>query len=209
MTLPVTSLPADRPIVVVFSQSMDLGSIRAGETFQVEQVATNGSSLGAVSGRLEKNNQRIRFYPDQPWESGAFYRYTLASSTTRNDCANAVCSESGYPLQTDLLVDPGDERDEPSNVDIGGPDLAIYFEGADPVQTVFTPLRNLPIRDVNSNYVVDCPTRVTPPVLSRSSMRAMAAVDTNPLPMRRHLRYKIRPQRFWRGRRRQCRLQRR
>ena len=157
-TLPVTSLPADRPIVVVFSQSMDLGSIRSGETFQVEQVAADGSSLGAVSGRLEKNNQRIRFYPDQPWEAGAFYRYTLASSTARNDCANAICSESGYPLQTDLLVDPGDERDEPSNVDIGGPDLAIYFEGADPVQTVFTPLRNLPIRDVNSNYVVDCPT---------------------------------------------------
>jgi len=156
--LPITSLPDDRPIVVVFSQSMDLGSIRAGETFQVEQVAADGSGLGAVGGRLEKNNQRIRFYPDQPWESGAFYRYTLASSTSKDDCANAVCSESGYPLQTDLLVDPGDERDAPSNVDIGGPDMTIYFEGAAPAQTVFTPLRNLPIRDVNSNYVVDCPT---------------------------------------------------
>ncbi|MBW0148656.1 Ig-like domain-containing protein [Marinobacter arenosus] len=147
--LPVTTLPADRPIVVVFSQSMDLASIRSGETFVVEKVAADGTYLSDVSGRLETNNQRIRFYPDQPWEQGSFYRYTLASGTVVNDCANAVCSEAGYPLQTDLLVNPED---------VGGPDLTIYFEGAEERQSVFTPLRNLPIRDVNSNYVIDCPT---------------------------------------------------
>jgi hypothetical protein len=154
--LPITTMPTDRPITVVFSQSMDLDSIRAGETFVVEQQDENDNWVG-VSGRLEKNNQRIRFYPDQPWELGNFYRYTMASATAEGDCGNAICSETGYPLQTDLLVDPGDQRDEGSNaVDIGGPDMTIYFEGAEARNTVFTPLRNLPIRDVNSNYVVDC-----------------------------------------------------
>lgn len=34
--------------------------------------------------------------------------------------------------------------------------MAIYFRGTKATDTVFTPLRNLPIRDTNSNYVVDC-----------------------------------------------------
>ncbi|WP_375176677.1 Ig-like domain-containing protein [Marinobacter mobilis] len=144
--MPITTLPQDRAIVVVFSQSMDPASIRNGETFVVEQINPNGSVAGLVPGRLEKNNQRIRFYPDSPWEVGSFYRYTMTSSTAQNDCATALCSESGYPLQTDLLVDPED---------IGGPDLAIYFKGTETASSVYTPLRNLPIRDTNSNFVID------------------------------------------------------
>lgn len=71
----------------------------------------------------------------------------MTSSSAVNDCSTAICSEQGYPLQTDLLVDPED---------IGGPDMTIYFRGSESVNTVFTPLRNLPIRDTNSNYVIDC-----------------------------------------------------
>ncbi|KAA1170718.1 hypothetical protein FWJ25_18510 [Marinobacter salinexigens] len=144
--LPITTIPEDRPLTVVFSQSMDLDSIRNGETFLVEQINADGSVAGEVSGRLEKNNQRIRFYPDSAWEVDSFYRYTIASSTAVNDCGAAVCSEDGYPLQTDLLVDPQD---------IGGPDLEIYFKGIAATGTVYTPLRNLPIRDTNSNYLID------------------------------------------------------
>ena len=151
--LPITTMPSDRSIVVVFSQSMDLHSINE-SSFFVEQVDNASTPVGSgvpVSGRLEKNNQRLRFYPDQPWEPGTYYRYTLASSTEVDDCASAICSELGYPLQTDLLVDPAPEN-------IGGPDLTIYFVGTAPVETVFTPLRNLPIRDTNSNYIIDCET---------------------------------------------------
>ncbi|SFR51109.1 Ig-like domain-containing protein [Marinobacter gudaonensis] len=145
--LPVTTLPEDRPIVVVFSQSMDLGTIRKGETFKVEKVNSDGT-FSEIAGRLEKNNQRIRFYPDEPWQVGTHYRYTMASVGSL-DCASAICSTKGYPLQTDLLVDPED---------IGGPNMEIYFKGTESTGTVFTPLRNLPIRDVNANFVVDCAT---------------------------------------------------
>lgn len=108
----------------------------------------DGGNPSDVSGRLEKNNQRIRFYPDEPWstEKGVFYRYTMHSAAT-GDCAQNICGENGLALKTDLLVDPES---------VGGPDMEIYFRGAESTNTVFTPLRNLPIRDTNSNYVIDC-----------------------------------------------------
>jgi len=143
--LPITTLPEDRPITVVFSQSMNLDSIRLGDTFKVEKRGEAGD-FAEVTGRLEKNNQRIRFYPNEGWEPGSYYRYTMASVTGMN-CESAICSEQGYPLQTDLLVDPED---------VGGPDMEIYFRGTEAVNSVFTPLRNLPVRDTNSNYVIDC-----------------------------------------------------
>ncbi|MDX1552408.1 MAG: Ig-like domain-containing protein, partial [Marinobacter sp.] len=151
--LPVTTMPEDRPIVVVFSQSMNLNSIRNGETFVVEKVDESGTVIEPVSGRLEKNNQRIRFYPDKPWEIDALYRYTLASADQGQCQAGTtpsfICGENRLALETDLLVDP--ERS-------GGPDMSIYFRGTKAADTVFTPLRNLPIRDTNSNYLVDCGT---------------------------------------------------
>ncbi|WP_336367349.1 Ig-like domain-containing protein [Marinobacter sp. C2H3] len=150
--LPVTSLPADRPIVVLFSQPMNVDSVNS-STFVVEKANDPSVPVGSgtpVAGRLQKNQERIRFFPDQPWEDGVTYRYTLKSSTT-GDCAAAspsvICGSNDLPLQTDLLVDPED---------VGGPDLTIYFNGAPADTSVFTPLRNLPIRDTNANYVIDC-----------------------------------------------------
>ncbi|CAN0603169.1 unnamed protein product, partial [Ectocarpus sp. 12 AP-2014] len=58
------------------------------------------------------------------------------------------CGENGLAFETDLLLDP--ER-------VGGPDMQIFFRGVESTSMVFTPLRNLPVRDTNSNYVVDCP----------------------------------------------------
>lgn len=154
--LPLMTLPEDRAIVVKFSQSMDLGSINP-SSFVVEKVADPASpapvgSEEVVTGRLEKKQQLVRFYPDQAWEVDAVYRYTMRSAVNgASDCdtGTLVCSAAGLPLQTDLLVDPAD---------IGGPDLTIYFKGSEAVSSVFTPLRNLPIRDTNSNYVIDCGT---------------------------------------------------
>ena len=144
--LPITRIPSDRPIVVVFSNSIDLSTVRLGETFTVERLNESGSAAETVAGRLELSHQRIRFFPDEPWQPGAAYRYTLRSNTV-GDCTAAICSEDGLPIQTDLLVDPSD---------VGGPDLEIAFRGKDPIRAVYTPLRNLPVRDVNSNYEVDC-----------------------------------------------------
>ncbi|MEC7814845.1 MAG: Ig-like domain-containing protein [Pseudomonadota bacterium] len=149
--LPITTLPADRPITVVFSQSLDLDTVNT-DTVIVEKVSDSATALGSgevISGRLEKNHQRIRFYPDQPWETGAHYRYTLVSADADTCGAGMICGENGLPLETNLLVNP---------TNAGGPPMTIYFKGAATQQSVFTPLRNLPIRDTNSNYVVDCPT---------------------------------------------------
>jgi len=143
--LPLTTLPADRPIVVVFSQSMDMDSIRLNDTFLVEKVDTNGNVETSVAGRLEKNHQRIRFYPDERWEPGTLYRYTLVSAVNGN-CQEVICGANGRAFQTDLLLDPEDN---------GGAPLTIFFRGNESVSTVFTPLRNLPIRDANSNYYIE------------------------------------------------------
>ncbi|MFO7788142.1 MAG: Ig-like domain-containing protein, partial [Halospina sp.] len=156
--LPIPEMPADRPITVVFSQSMDLNSIRLGETFIVEKVDEDGDPAGdnpVVAGRLEKNNQRIRFYPDEPWEPASFYRYTMASekdanpTTCKDNPPTSICSSKGLPLETDLLEGLGGDNDTADP-------MVIYFEGAEPKETVFAPLRNLPVRDTNSNFLVDC-----------------------------------------------------
>ncbi|NWO07399.1 MAG: hypothetical protein HLX50_17430 [Alteromonadaceae bacterium] len=162
-------MPEDRPITVVFSQPMNLDSIRLGETFKVNKVDAQGKDLegeeGQVAGRLEKNNQRIRFYPDDGWEPNEFYQYTLISKRGADDvteeaytryCSgdtpDSVCGANDYPLKADLLEGLNHGRGE------GGQDtqpLKIYFKGVPAQGSVFTPLRNLPIRDVNANLKVD------------------------------------------------------
>ena len=158
--LPVSKMPADRPITVVFSKSLDLDSVIVGETFTVQEIAQEANGTVTVlnqqvAGRLEKNNQRIRFYPEQPWQVGAHYRYILASSEQSGTCTpgqyTSICDEDGIPLKTDLLegLNDGDGNNGPDN-------LEIVFTGSEARSTVFTPLRNLPIRDTNSNLAIDC-----------------------------------------------------
>ena len=168
-TLPVSTMPSDRPITVVFSKSMDLNSIIQGDTFIVEKVRQepNGSVTvveSNVPGRLEKNLQRIRFYPDQPWEADAHYRYTLKSSEDAGSCSTgsytSVCDSDGLALKTDLLegLDDGGGNNGPD-------DMVIYFTGTEPLDSVFTPLRNLPVRDTNANFIVDCDSNTNPDCL--------------------------------------------
>ncbi|MDX1818777.1 MAG: Ig-like domain-containing protein, partial [Marinobacter sp.] len=154
--MPLYSMPADRAITVVFSQSMDLNSLSLDKTVKVEKVISlNGDSTGnsatteTVSGRLQKNNQRLRFFPDQPWQRGTLYRYTLVSAeTTAPDCTAVICSAAGQALETNALAGLSQR---------GGPDMVIYFKGAEAARTVFNPLRNLPVQDVNADQVINCP----------------------------------------------------
>lgn len=168
-TLPVSTMPSDRPITVVFSKSMDLNSIIQGDTFIVEKVRQEPSGSvtvveSNVPGRLEKNLQRIRFYPDQPWEADAHYRYTLKSSEDAGSCSTgsytSVCDSDGLALKTDLLegLDDGGGNNGPD-------DMVIYFTGTEPLDSVFTPLRNLPVRDTNANFIVDCDSNTNPDCL--------------------------------------------
>ena len=168
-TLPVSTMPSDRPITVVFSKSMDLNSIIQGDTFIVEKVRQEPSGSvtvveSNVPGRLEKNLQRIRFYPDQPWEADAHYRYTLKSSEDAGSCSTgsytSVCDSDGLALKTNLLegLDDGGGNNGPD-------DMVIYFTGTEPLDSVFTPLRNLPVRDTNANFIVDCDSNTNPDCL--------------------------------------------
>ncbi|KPP99232.1 Ig-like domain-containing protein [Marinobacter sp. HL-58] len=152
--LPITTLPADRPIVVVFSQSMDLETIND-STFIVEEVDDSGNSVETVAGRIEKNNQRVRFYPEKPWDEGKLYKYTLVSAQfgdpetedeSAADCTSVICGENGKAFAASHLLSPTAN---------GSESLEIFFRGDAQLDTVFTPLRNLPIRDANSNYEID------------------------------------------------------
>ncbi|MBR9870023.1 MAG: Ig-like domain-containing protein [Gammaproteobacteria bacterium] len=166
--LPVSEMPADRPIMVVFSQPMNIDSIQLGKTFIVKKVNPDGSDIdgpeGEVTGRLEKNSQRIRFHPDEAWEKDAFYQYTLVSKRGSDTVADAaysqycnlnptsICGINNYPLKTDLLEGlnaGGGAGREPVQ------SLKIYFKGAEAKNTVFTALRNLPVRDVNANFKIE------------------------------------------------------
>lgn len=151
--LPVSKMPEDRPIVVVFSQPMKLSSIRSEETFVVEKVNADKTPIGTVSGRLEKNNQRIRFFPDQPWEPDSFYRYTMKADRATPDCdqenPTSICGVNELALKADLLegLNGGGSGDN---------SLVIYFKGVASQDSVLAPLRNLPIRDTNANFRIDC-----------------------------------------------------
>lgn len=157
--LPVSEMPEDRPIVVVFSQPMKLSSIRSEETFVVEKVNVDKTPIETVSGRLEKNDQRVRFFPDQPWEPDSFYRYTMKADRGTPDCdqenPTSICGVNELALKADLLegLNGGGSGDN---------SLVIYFKGIAAQNSVFTPLRNLPIRDTNANFRTDCNSNDSP-----------------------------------------------
>jgi len=172
--LPVPALPADRPIRVTLSQDIDPASVRLGDTcgsgsFRVERVVVDGDGNpvaspdgdkrkyqceATVPGRLRVEARTLTFIPDQPWEDGVAYRYSLQSVNRTSgqrptDCVSgeAICSQAGKRLQTALLEGP-----EPG---WGGPDLEIHFRGAPVTDSVFQALNNLPTADVNANGFFD------------------------------------------------------
>ncbi|OHY80349.1 Ig-like domain-containing protein [Marinobacter sp. AC-23] len=161
--LPVSKMPEDRPITVVFSQPMNLDSIRLSETFIVQKVDSGGNDVEEVAGRLEKNNQRIRFFPNKAWEPGKFYQYTMVAyrgsdearvdPSCQKEKPDSVCGVNDFPLKADLLEGLDDGRGKGN---AAYQPLKIYFEGSKTQNSVFTPLRNLPIRDTNANLSIGC-----------------------------------------------------
>jgi len=149
--LPITEMPSNRQIRVRFSQNMDPASLTLGEScgtgsVRVEKVDDSGNCLETVPGELQLEPRAFNFLPDQSWEEGSLYRYTLASQ--ENGCAgDVICSEDNLPLQTALLL--GNDREQ------GGPNMDILFRATAATDAVFQDLSNLPSVDVNSNFAVD------------------------------------------------------
>jgi len=176
--IPLMGMPANRPIIVVFSKDMDVNSIRLGKTFKVRTIDSNGNTIGDVSGKLTIVGPRqIRFWPNEPWQNGQLYQYTLVSNgditSSSVDCVDAICGGLGLPLQTQLLanvtigaVSPlsyplvdyhviqQDHLDYNSSTN-GGPDMVQYFKGIPESKAVLQILKTAPISDVNSNLIHD------------------------------------------------------
>lgn len=118
--LPVPKMPANRPIFIVFSKTMDPSSIELSRTFDVQEIDTQGQILDSVDGRLSLQEDVLRFMPSTPWKEGALYRYVLKSngdmsSPTEAEAANPagalcdpntmICGDNGLPLQTQLMAE--------------------------------------------------------------------------------------------------------
>ncbi|MBI53183.1 MAG: hypothetical protein CL551_02240 [Alcanivorax sp.] len=116
--LPVADMPANRPIVVVFSKDMDPASIELGRTFNVYEIDDQDQIVSEVDGSLSLNGDTLRFMPSDPWKENTLYRYELASNgdidtPTEAQAANPtgtlcdvdamICSDEGLPLQTQLM----------------------------------------------------------------------------------------------------------
>lgn len=173
--LPLARQPANRPIIVTFSQVMDPASINAG-TFQVQQVDQAGNPVGDVAGEITVSGRKLKFIPDQPWQNGTLYRYVLNSVPTGPACgSNAICDTRGLPLQTGLLSQNPD--DAPAATE-GGPDLPIFFRGVAATDSVLQQLRNLPTSDVNANFLHEAAETV--PSVTESAKKNSARIVRDP-----------------------------
>ncbi len=173
--LPLARQPANRPIIVTFSQAMAPASINA-STFQVQQVDAAGSPTGDVDGEITVSGRSVTFIPDQPWQEGALYRYVLNSVANNPACgSNAICDTRGLPLQTKLLAQNPDDAPAPTE---GGPDLPIFFRGVAATNDVLQQLRNLPTSDVNANFLHDDGERL--PSQTPEAERNSAQILRNP-----------------------------
>lgn len=177
--IPLMSMPANRPIVVVFSKDMNTDSIQLGKTFKVLTINSDGTVTGEVPGTLTIVSPRqIRFWPDQPWQDGQLYQYQMVSNgditSSAVDCTQAICDNSGLPLQTQLLasitvssppssatqtvisyqITPQDHQDANSDID-GGPNMVQYFKGSSASKAVLQILKTAPISDINGNLFHD------------------------------------------------------
>src|SRR5690554_4119324 len=153
--LPLSRLPANRPIRVQFSQDMDLQSMQLGGSVVVERRVNGG--WVAEAGTLRADTRVLEFWPNQSWLEGQLYRYRLRSNGSRTSSAGtncdgtqAVCSVDGLPLQTRLLSQDHNEATAPQ---AGGPDLVILFRGGAETTSILQALRNLPSIDANGNMI--------------------------------------------------------
>ena len=146
-SIPVMGLPGNRPIIVHFSKAMDQDSIILGTTFTVERINEEGLVQSEIPGELEIHPRKLIFRPDQPWENGELYKYSILSSgyeignrsgvpdlqsVDNYACGmDSVCDkEDGMPLQTIAIgLSTAMPADEVGN---GSPEsTVVYMSAAD------------------------------------------------------------------------------
>lgn len=157
----IFELQEDREIFVAFNQQLDEDSLVHGTTcdtgsFRVEVVNSSGQCIETVPGRMEYDNKILTFKPHKPWsdQGDNFYRYSLIPAPNKGlskgqvNCkdGSAICNESGYPLQTTLLIDNKNFKSDEAQ---SGPNMRIPFRAKPADNLVFAPLM-MPTTD--SNY---------------------------------------------------------
>ena len=152
--LPIPEMPADRAIRVHFSHPVDEASFAGGSGFTVEKRESPGSWT-AVSGEISFREQEVRFMPDQPWEQGSLYRYTLKSNGNPqgSNCnpSSMICGEDGLPLKTRRLAQNPDNAPATNG---GGPPLRNVFRAVAPkTDSIFVHLDLRDTADRNANAV--------------------------------------------------------
>ena len=174
--LPLTSLPANRPIIALFTKPIAPESVVFGGSFKVEKVDQSGHVEETVDGQVTVDGRKLMFWPETPWEIGAYYRYVLGSNGDRHssaaicDGSQAICSTDGLPIQTQLqeitmtqmmgleaFSNPNaplhDVLSQDANApDGGGMNLVQYFEGAEATAEVLQVL-GAPSVDTNANLM--------------------------------------------------------
>ncbi|MBL7250207.1 Ig-like domain-containing protein [Alloalcanivorax marinus] len=168
--LPISQLPANRPVIVRFSKDIDPSSVVYGSSFVVEELDDSGNVVGEVQGDITLGARDITFWPASPWQEGGYYQYTLGSngdwSSSDAQCGDeAICGVDGLPLQTRQLAQVEIERafspmtratyvtaTTVTEADGGGEDLTQIFQGASETHNVLQSLVNLPTADVNANF---------------------------------------------------------
>ena len=150
---PVPNMFKDFSIRVIFSRSID-GDTVNDQTFVVEHFDTNNNAWDPINGRLKVLAQRIEFLPNNPWQIGELYRYTLHSEQNSPVCGtNAICSTDGAPLQTRQISQSSSSAPELRE---GGPDLTNHFVVTGEEDRITrVSLRSLPVADVNANLSID------------------------------------------------------
>ncbi|MCH8543782.1 MAG: Ig-like domain-containing protein [Alcanivorax sp.] len=176
--LPLTRLPANRPVIAIFTKPIAAESVVLGQSFKVETVDEWGGGLEEVPGQVSVDGRKVTFWPEEPWEVDTFYRYVLGSNGDRHssaatcDGSQAICSVDGLPIQTQLheitlMQHPGSERrnnpdarlhdllyQDANAPDGGGVDLVQYFKGGESTKQVLQVL-NTPSVDTNANLIHD------------------------------------------------------
>lgn len=126
LVLPRQKVPANRALRLTFSKPMQ----RLPEgAFYVEDEEGN-----EVKGSISQQAMGLVFTPNEPWQAGEKYTYSLYTG----DCANGPCSVTEQRLITAPLKGTASDAFA---------DFVVEFEGAEATTNVFLPLRNTPTAD--------------------------------------------------------------
>lgn len=153
--LPIDQHPADKPILVRFSQNIDQASVIKGESFRIEKRVDGAwrEVEGQDDYQLEIDARTIVARPLESWEPSATYRYILT---------DAITNTENVPLYSRLLNQYQDPGRPLSALKAGGHSLENRFVASAPgEERLFLPLNNLPSKDVNSNLRLDRPSEAT------------------------------------------------